>query len=94
MAKYKEKTSLGWEVLPEVKDRFRDWCVDKGCLTQDDCAGALTIWPHLPSIIREKAKKESKGISSIDVKFWEQFSAGLELALQAQLNSLQEKQDG
>jgi len=93
MGNYKGKIQLGWEVPPEVKESFRDWCINKGVLVQEDCAGALVIWKHLPSIIREKAKLEAKGTPSIDAEFWKQFSQGLELAVQAQLNNLHKRPD-
>ena len=92
MAKYKGKIPLGWEVPPEIKDLFRDWCIDNGLVVQNDCAGALVIWPYLPSAIRERAKLQAKGVAAIDEKFWNQFRIGLEMALQARANIQQEKQ--
>ena len=93
MANSKEKIALGWEVSPEVKDSFRDFCIENGFVVQNDCAGALTIWPYLPAAIRERSKLQANGVAAIDEKFWEQFRAGLELALQARSNIQQEKPD-
>lgn len=86
-----EKSQLGWKVPAFVKDLFRDFCIENGSVVQDDCAGALAIWPYLPAAIRERAKLQAKGVTAIDEKFWEQFRAGLELALQARLNIPPEK---
>ena len=93
MANCEKKIALGWEILPKTKDFFRDWCIDNGMVVQNDCAGALTIWPYLPAAIRERAKLQANGIAAIDEKFWEQFRAGLELALQARANIQREKPD-
>ncbi len=79
-----EKVQLGWLVPFSVRESFRDFCIDNGFVVQDDCAGALALWPYLPAAIREQAKLHAKGIESIDATFWDSFRAGLELALQAQ----------
>lgn len=92
MSSDKEKSQLGWKVYTFVKDSFRDFCIENGLVVQDDCAGALVIWPYLPAAIRERAKIQANGIESIDKEFWEQFRAGLESALQARANIRQEKQ--
>ncbi len=87
----KEKTQLGWKVSAFVKDAFRDFCIENGFIVQDDCGGALAIWPYLPAAIRERAKLQANGVAAIDEKFWKQFRAGLELALEAQSNIQREK---
>jgi hypothetical protein len=92
MAK-KETTKPGWNIPVDVRDSFTAFCAGVGAIAQEDCAGALLIWPHLPAEIREQAKVQAKGNSAIDKKFWQQFRSGLELALQARSNILQEKRD-
>ena len=91
MKKNPEKIKLGWYVPTECRDKFSQWCADNGLICQDDCAGALVIWTYLPAAIREQAKLQAKGTAAIDEKFWEQFRAGLELALQVRANTPQEK---
>ena len=79
-----EKIPLGWRVPNKIRDDFAQWCSDNGLVCQHDCAGALVIWPYLPSSVREAAKAEAKGQPSVDKKFWEIFGAGLEAALSGQ----------
>lgn len=86
-----EKITTGWQIPMDVKEKFVNFCVKVGALAQEDCAGALTIWPYLPPAIREQAKLQAKGIAAVDEKFWDAFRAGLELALQAQSDTRQEK---
>ena len=86
-----EKVQLGWQVPVSVKEAFRDFCSDTSSIVQEDCAGALFIWRYMPAAIREQARMTAKGIGSVDKKFWEQFRAGIELALQARLNTQQQK---
>ena len=76
MASNSEKIRLGWEVPKELRNSFRDWCVNKGVLVQEDCAGALIIWQFLPAEIREAAKMEAKGTPSLNKKFWSDFQTG------------------
>lgn len=83
MRKNKEKVALGWYVPVEAKRLFVEFCAGVGSVAQEDCAGALHIWQHLPAAIREQAKLQAKGLQAIDKVFWEQFRAGLELAIQA-----------
>lgn len=87
-----EKITTGWRVPAKIKESFVEFCAQVGALAQEDCAGALVIWPYLPAAVREQAKLEAKGIAAVDKKFWEQFRAGLELGIQAQLNIRQQKQ--
>jgi len=91
MKKNEEKTKTGWPIPISVKDSFVNFCAEMGTLAQEDCAGALLIWQHLPAQIRESARLEAKGIRSLDKNFWKQFQAGLELGIQAQLNIQQQK---
>lgn len=93
MANNAEKIKIGWLIPVPIKERFVDFCAEKGNLAQEDCAGALLIWQYLPAQIRESARLEAKGIRAVDKRFWKHFRAGLELGIQAQLNSPQQKPD-
>lgn len=86
MKKNEEKIKTGWPIPASIKDSFVNFCSEVGCIAQEDCAGALLIWQHLPAQIREQARLEAKGIRAIDIKFWKQFSSGVELGLKAQLS--------
>ena len=88
-----EKTKPGWFIPVKVKDSFVNFCADKGNIIQEDCAGALLIWQYLPAQIRESARLEAKGIRAVDKRFWKHFQAGLELGIQAQLDSPRQKPD-
>jgi hypothetical protein len=61
-----ETTTTGWLIPVEVKDSFTKFCTTKGSIIKEDCAGALLIWQYLPPEIREWARLEAKGISSVD----------------------------
>lgn len=87
-----EKVKTGWLIPIPVKESFVAFSAEKGTVAQEDCAGALLIWQYLPAQIREEARLEAKGVHSIDKKFWEQFCQGLELGIEAQLNSQRPKQ--
>lgn len=91
MKKNEEKTKTGWPIPMSIKDSFVNFCAEMGNLAQEDCAGALLIWQYLPAQIRESARLEAKGIRAVDKRFWKHFQTGLELGIQAQLNSQQQK---
>lgn len=91
MKKNNEKTKTGWPIPANIKDDFVNFCAEKGNIAQEDCAGALLIWQYLPAQVREQARLEAKGVLAIDKKFWKQFCSGVELGLQAQLKSPQQK---
>lgn len=91
MAKNMQKLTLGWRISRDVKDDFTDFCAKVGSLVQEDCSGALVIWPYLPAQIREWARLEAKGLPAVDKKFWIDFQKGLELGLAAQANIQQKK---
>ncbi len=82
-----EQTQLGWRVPVKVRDTFAKFASEIGTVTQEDCAGALTIWPYLPSEIREQAKLAAKGLVEVDPAFWEDFRSGVRMALRAQANN-------
>ena len=86
-----QQVQLGWKVPVAAKETFASFCSKVGSVTQDDCAGALTIWPYLPSEIREQAKLAAKGLVEVEPAFWEDFQAGLRMALRAQANNPQGK---
>ncbi|MHC4397871.1 MAG: hypothetical protein ACYS1A_19680 [Planctomycetota bacterium] len=88
-----EKVKTGWLVPVKLKESFVNFCAEKGNVAQEDCAGALLIWQYLPAQTRELARLEAKGIQSADKTFWKQFSQGLELGVQAQLNIQRQKQE-
>lgn len=92
-AELNEKVKTGWLVPVKLKESFVNFCAEKGNVAQEDCAGALLIWQHLPAQIREQARLEAKGIQSVDKTFWKQVSHGLELGIQAQLNIQQQTQE-
>ena len=92
MNKNIEKIKPGWYIPEDVKDKFVDFCNEKGTVIQEDFAGALIIWSYLPALIRESAKAEAKGIGSVDKIFWEDFHKGIEEGMRAQLNNLQKTQ--
>ena len=70
MAKNQEKIKPGWAIPVQVKDSFKDFCDDAGAIAQDDCAGALFLWQHMPPSIREWAKLEAKNKPYVDKGFW------------------------
>lgn len=82
-----EQTQLGWKVPLKVKDDFAKFSNKVGTVIQEDCAGALTIWPYLPSEIREQAKLAAKGIADVEPAFWEDFRSGVRVALKGQANN-------
>ncbi len=84
MKKNAEKIKLGWYVPADCRNKFAQWCADSGLICQDDAAGALTLWPHIPAAVREQAKLQAKGIAAIDEKFWDTFRMGVELTLRGQ----------
>lgn len=93
MGKNSDKVMLGWYVPIEARRKFVEFCVEIGSLAQEDCAGALIIWQHLPAQIRELAKLQAKGLVEVDQNFWDQFRQGLELGIQAQSNIPPQKPD-
>ncbi len=86
-----QQVQLGWKVPVAAKENFATFCNEVGAVIQEDCAGALTVWPYLPAEIREQAKLAAKGLGEVDAGFWEDYQAGLRTALRAQANSLQGK---
>ena len=57
-----EKVKTGWEIPVPIKDNFVEFCAHVGAIAQEDCAGALLIWQHLPAQLREVAKLDAKGV--------------------------------
>lgn len=82
-----EQVQLGWKVPLEVRDAFTKFANMVGNVIQEDCAGALTIWPYLPSEVRERAKLVAKGLVEDDPEFWEVFQSGVQLGLRARTNT-------
>ena len=82
-----EVVQLGWKVPIEVRDSFAAFSNKMGTVIQEDCAGALTIWPSLPAEIREQAKLVAKGLLEVDPALWEDFQSGLRMALRARTNN-------
>ncbi len=89
--KIEQQVQLGWKVPVAAKENFAKFCNKVGAVIQDDCAGALMIWPYLPSEIREQAKLAAKGLVEVEPGLWEDFQAGLRMALRAQANNPQGK---
>lgn len=88
---------LGWYVPIDTRREFVDFCADIGTIAQDDCAGALIIWQHLPPAIREAAKRAAKlgaELPGQEKEFWRQFEAGLNMAIIARSNIQPQKQEG
>ena len=84
MQKNLKKIATGWYIPIEVRERFTNFCNMKGTVIQEDFAGALTVWQHLPAEIRELAKLEAKGLRESDERFWADFEAGLRLGIHGQ----------
>ena len=70
MQKIKEKVKPGWAIPTDVKDSFVEFCARVGAVAQEDCAGALFLWQHMPPSLREWAKMEAKDSSVKDEQFW------------------------
>lgn len=73
MIKKLETTKPGWNLPVPVRDKFSEWCQNMGNKAQDDCAGALVVWPLLPASVREAAKMVAKGIIPYNEDYWERF---------------------
>jgi len=90
-----KKVQPGWLIPETVKDKFRDFCIEKGENTQESCAAALTLFCYLPAQVREWARLVAKGLIPADEEFRKEFAGGvaqqLTQALQDQNNSLQAK---
>jgi hypothetical protein len=84
MKKDDKKVAPGWYIPMEVREAFTAFCNLKGTVIQEDFAGALTVWRHLPAEIRELAKLEAKGLHPPEEQFWADFEAGLRLGIRAQ----------
>ena len=82
-----EKIKTGWPIPETVKESFVEFCAHVGAIAQEDCAGALLLWQHLPSQLREMAKLDAKGSPVIDPDFWEGLKDGLEVSIQALIES-------
>ena len=82
-----EVVQLGWKVPIGVRDSFATFSNKMGTVIQEDCAGALMIWPYLPAEIREQAKLAAKGLVEIDSVLWDEFHAGLRKGLKARGNT-------
>jgi len=87
MTKISEKTKPGWAIPVDVKESFVEFCAHVGAIAQEDCAGALLLWQHLPSQLREVAKLDAKGSPVVDPDFWEGLKDGLEVSIQALIES-------
>jgi hypothetical protein len=70
MSKNIEKTQPGWQIPSTVKEHFDTFCVHVGHVAQEDCAGALILWPRMPAQIREWAKLEAKNDPQVEPVFW------------------------
>ena len=70
MEKNLKKVKAGWMIPESARDSFTDFCVRKGTLAQEDCAGALVVWQHLPAQLREWAKAVTKGEKPARPEFW------------------------
>lgn len=87
MTKISEKTKPGWAIPVPVKESFVEFCAHVGAIAQEDCAGALFLWQHLPSQLRELAKLNAKGATVVNSDFWQGLNDGLEVSIQALLES-------
>ena len=83
MAKNLETTKTGWPIPTKVKESFVEFAAHIGAIAQEDCAGALFLWQHMPAQIREWAKLDAKGSPVVDSDFWKGLNVGLELSLRA-----------
>ena len=89
-----EKIQIGWRLPQDLKDRFSGFC-DKPSSDsmEEEAAGAIYVYMHLPQKIRELAKLEAKSVPMVDPAFWDDFGRGLELGIKAQLNIQQKPRD-
>jgi len=71
----------GWKIPSATKDAFREFTANAGTVTQEDCAGALFIWQHLPAQIREWARMDAKGEPRVDPGFWAELHNGMEKSI-------------
>lgn len=82
------KIQIGWRLPPGLKDKFSNFCDDPNSGSmEEEAAGALYIYMHLPEKIRELAKLEAKGVSMVESEFWDEFGEGLQLGIKAQLKN-------
>jgi hypothetical protein len=84
MAKIPEKTKPGWAIPTDVKEQFVDFCTHVGSIAQEDCAGALVLWQHMPPQLREWAKLLAKGAAAMDDEWWQGLEARINAALRPQ----------
>ena len=68
-----EISQTGWRIPRNAREKFVAWCDRMGTKAQEDCAGALIVWPRLPSSLREKAKLVAKEIVADDEDYWKRF---------------------
>ena len=85
MIKKPETTKPGWNLPVPVRDKFAEWCQTMGTKAQDDCAGALLLWPLVPSSIREQAKLVAKDAVPYNDAYWKAFEEMI-LKLEISLN--------
>ena len=85
-----EKITVGWQIPPDLKDKFIDFC--KGKDIQENCAAALWVYMKLSIEVRELAKLEIKGFSfEGSSEFWDKLGQAIRLGIKVQLNNLQTK---
>ncbi len=70
MVKKLPTTNTGWPVPTTVKEDFVEFVAHVGSIAQEDCAGALFLWQHVPPDIREWAKLDAKGSPAVEAVFW------------------------
>ena len=87
MSKINEKVKTGWYIPTAIKESFVEFCAHKGAITQEDCAGALFLWQHVPARLREWAKLEAKDSPVVEGDFWDGLHDGLDASIQALLES-------
>lgn len=68
-----DTTKPGWNLPVPVRDKFAEWCQSMGTKAQNDCAGALVVWPLLPASVRETAKMVANGIIPYNDEYWQRF---------------------
>ena len=94
MANNIEKVKPGWYIPSNVRDQFTEFCTNKGTVIQEDFAGALVVWQHLPSEIREIAKAEAKGLRESNAALWANIVSAIQLELSARMQGVTQSVSG
>jgi len=85
----KSMANLGWRVPESAKDRFTTFCDRKSQGYQGNAAGALFLWPFLPSRLREWAILSAhEDPEAPDEVFWAGFASAFDATVEQMLKDL------